>query len=230
MDGDKKKLPKFMAEVERISKLVRREIYSGRLIPGERITENNLIEAHSISRMTARQVLSQLALDNLVVIEPYKGASVALVGIDRICETFNIVAMLEGYAAKLSVRNITDDDINKLSTILEKQKKIKKGDTRSWQNLNVQFHRLINQRSGNAQIIDYLRHTTEFTNYWFLSKAKTNLTVANKAHEKIIEALKERNGNKARKYMEEHILSRVKYLVDDIEQRVPIGMFRGYDQ
>lgn len=61
--------------------------------------------------MVVRQVLNQLAADGLVVIEPYKGASVAVVTIDQIYETFSAVAMLEGYSAKLAAENITDDGI-----------------------------------------------------------------------------------------------------------------------
>jgi DNA-binding GntR family transcriptional regulator len=167
-----------------------------------------------------------LAADGLVVIETYKGASVAVVTIDKINETFSVVAMLEGYAAKLAAENITDNDMKRLSALLEKQKKIKEGETRNWQTLNFEFHRIINQNSGNEQIIELLRQKTQFTNYWFLSMPRANFKPAIRSHEKILAALKERNGNKARKYMEDHILVRLKHLVNDIKRRIPIGMFR----
>jgi DNA-binding GntR family transcriptional regulator len=176
--------------------------------------------------MIIRQVLNQLAADGLVAIEPYKGASVATVTINQIFETFNVVAMLEGFSTKLAAENITADDIKRLRTLLGKQKKIKEGNTQDWQSLNYEFHRIINQKSGNKQIIQLLRQTTQFTNYWFLSVPRMDFKIAIKAHENIIAALTERNGEKARKYMEEHIIARVKYLVDGIEKRIPIGMFR----
>jgi DNA-binding GntR family transcriptional regulator len=226
MTKDKNKMPTFPAEVARISKLLRKEIYAGQRPPNEHLTEERLAETYCVSRMIIRQVLSQLATDGLVVIEPYKGASVAVVTIDQIYETFSVVAMLEGFATKLAAENITDDEIKRLSTLLEKQKRIREGETQKWQALNFEFHRIINQRTGNRQIIQLLRQKTSFTNYWFLSVSSGNFKIANKAHEKILEALKERNGNKARKYMEEHIMVRVKYLVNDIKKRVPVGMFR----
>jgi len=226
MTGGTNKTPTFPAEVARVSKLLRKEIYAGHRPPNEHLTESRLAEAYGVSRMVIRQVLSQLAAEGLVVIEPYKGASVAVVTINQIYETFSVVAMLEGFSAKLAVENITDDDIERLSALLEEQKIIQEGETRIWHSLNFEFHRIINQKSGNTQIIQLLRQTTQFTNYWFLSMARTDFKPAIRAHEKIVAAMRERNGNKARKYMEEHIMVRVKHLVDDIEKRIPIGMFR----
>ncbi|MBN1382754.1 MAG: GntR family transcriptional regulator [Deltaproteobacteria bacterium] len=226
MTKDKNKIPTFPAEVARISKLLRKEIYAGLRQTNEHLTEERLAETYTVSRTIIRQVLNQLSTDGLVVIEPYKGASVAVVTIDQIFETFTVVAMLEGYAAKLATENITDDDIKRLNMLLEKQKKIRKGETQNWQSLNFEFHRIINQNSGNEQIIKLLRQKTQFTNYWFLSMPRADFKIAIKAHEKIIAALRERNGNKARKYMENHIMARVKYLVEDIKKRIPVGMFR----
>jgi DNA-binding GntR family transcriptional regulator len=226
VEKDPDKNPPFQTEVARVSKKLRKEIYSGHRLPGDRLTENKLAEDYATNRMVIRQVLSELSVGGLVSIEPYKGATVAPVSIERIHETFSVVAMLEGFAAKLASENISDDDIERLNALLAAQKKIQEGETRDWHSLNFEFHRIINQRSGNKQIIQLLRQTTQFTNYWFLSIPKMNYKIAIKAHEKIIGALVENNGNQARKYMEEHIMVRVNHLIRDIKQRIPIGMFR----
>ena len=114
MNKDTNKIPTFPAEVARVSKLLRKEIYAGRRQPNEHLKEIGLAETYSVSRMIVRQVLHQLATEGLVDIEPYKGATVAVVTIDQIYETFSVVAMLEGYTAKLAIENITDDDIKRL--------------------------------------------------------------------------------------------------------------------
>ena len=220
------KSPIFQAEVTRISKLLRKGIYSGQRLPHERLTENKLAEDYSTNRMIIRQVLNELAAGGLVYIEPYKGASVAAVSIDQIYDTFNVVAILEGFSAKQAAKNITNQDISELRINLEQQKKIKPGDTIKWQALNYEFHRIINLKSGNPQIIHLIRQNSQFTNYWFLSMSRVDFKPAIKAHEKIVAALKEHNGEKARKYMEEHITFRVKQLVDHIKERIPVGMFR----
>lgn len=216
----------FKTESAKIGKLLRKEIYSGQRMPNEHLTENKLAQHFSTNRIVVRQVLSELAEDGLVAIEPFKGASVASVSIDQILETFHVVAMLEGYSAKIAADNITKQDLNKLSNIVEKQKEIIRGDPKEWQKLNYQFHRIINLKSGNPQILHLLRKNTQFTNYWFLSKPETDFRVANKAHEKIVQALSHRDGDKARKHMEEHVIVRLDNLIDHIRQRIPVGMFR----
>ena len=226
MKKEIKKAPAFQAEVKRISKMLRKEIYSGQRLPHEHLKENKLAEDYSTNRMIIRQVLNELAAGGLVSIEPYKGASVAAVSIDQIYETFNVVAMLEGFSAKQAAKNITNQDISKLRINLEQQKKIEQGDTKKWQALNYEFHRIINLKSGNPQIIQLIRQNSQFTNYWFLSMSRVDLKPAIKAHEKILQALTDRNGDKARKYMEDHITTRVKHLVDHIRDRIPVGMFR----
>jgi DNA-binding GntR family transcriptional regulator len=226
MIKEKIKEPPFQAEVRRIAKQLRKEIYSGQKLPNEHLTENKLAEAYSTNRMIIRQVLSELATGGLVSLEPYKGASVASVSIDQIFDTFHVVAMLEGFSAKQAAKNLTRQDFNKLKANLEQQKKIEQGETDKWQALNYEFHRTINLKSGNRQIIQLIRQNSQFTNYWFLSMSRVDFKPAIKAHEKILKALMDRNGDKARKYMEDHITYRVKRLVDSIKDRIPIGMFR----
>jgi len=220
------KIPTFQAEVTRISKMLRKEIYSGHRLPHEHLTENKLAEDYSTNRMIIRKVLNELAAGGLVSIEPYKGASVVAVSIDQIYDTFNVMSMLEGFSAKQAVKNITNQDLNKLRINLEQQKKVEQENTKKWQALNYEFHRIINLKSGNQQIIHLIRQNAQFTNYWFLSMSGVDFKPAIKAHEKILKALIDRNGDKARKYMEEHITFRVKRLVDHIKDRIPVGMFR----
>jgi DNA-binding GntR family transcriptional regulator len=226
MKKEIKKEPAFQAEVKRISKMLRKEIYSGQRLPHEHLKENKLAEDYSTNRMIIRQVLNELAAGGLVSIEPFKGASVAAVSIDQIYETFNVVAMLEGFSAKQAAKNVSNQDISKLRINLEQQKKIEQRDTKKWQALNYEFHRIINLKSGNPQIIQLIRQNSQFTNYWFLSMSPVDFKPAIKAHEKILKALTDRHGDKARKYMEDHITLRVKRLVDHIRDRIPVGMFR----
>ena len=226
MTSKNSKSTTFQSDVNRIAKLLQKEIYAGIRLPNEHLTESKLSETYSVNRMTIRQVLSQLAAEGVVELEPYKGATVAAVTIDQVVETYQVVALLEGYSASLATPKVTVDDIRRLKQILEKQKKVKEGDPKSWQSLNHVFHRIINKRCTNKKVIKLLRHNAQFTRYWFLTLANTDLNSAIKAHQKIIEALEERNAENVRKYMESHIINVVQRLVEHIKENVPIGMFR----
>ncbi|MBU2645821.1 GntR family transcriptional regulator [bacterium] len=216
----------FQTEVARITSILRKEIYSGKRQPTAHLTESSLAATFSVSRMTIRQVLSHLAMEGLINIEPFKGATVKAVTIDRIVSTYDVVAALEGFAVKLAAAHIQEKDIRKLRKILEKQKQVKEGDTKSWQSLNHDFHKVINLNSRNEEIIKLIDRYTRFTSYWFLTLADTDFDSGIRAHEKVIEALSEQNGEKARIAMEQHILNVVDRLVRHIQKNVPIGMFQ----
>ncbi len=76
------------------------------------------------------------------------------------------------------------------------------------------------------EILKLVRQYTEFTSFRFLKLADTDFNSGVQEHEKVIEALEERNEEKARFNMEAHFNSVVKRLVKHIQKNVPIGMFR----
>ncbi|MBU1275476.1 MAG: GntR family transcriptional regulator [Proteobacteria bacterium] len=207
-------------------KQLRKEIYAGKRMPNEHLVEKKLADTYNVTRMTIRQALSILANDGLVEIEPYKGASVAALTIDRIVEGYQVVSMLEGHAAYLAVEHITKEDIKKLKDIVNMQGNVEEGDAKTWQLLNQKFHKIINQRCGNESIIQMIRQHAQFTNHWFLVYANPSFDRDVRAHEIILQALVERNGEKARINMEKHITAVVERMVEHIQKNVPIGMFR----
>jgi DNA-binding GntR family transcriptional regulator len=222
----KTKRTNFQVEVDRVIKLIQNEIYSGHRLPHEHLIEKNLSETYNVSRVIIRQVLSVLASDGLVEIEPYKGATVAALTIDRIVDEYQALSMLEGFAAKLAAQHINGKDIKKLNEILSKQKKVKDGDAKTWRTLNRQFHKTINQKCGNEKIIQMIRQHAQFVSYWFLIYINPGFEKDILAHEKILQALIERDGDMARISMEEHITVVIKRTVEHIQKNVPIGMFR----
>jgi DNA-binding GntR family transcriptional regulator len=216
----------FQKDVERIAEQLQNEIFSGIRMPTEHLTEAKLTEAYSVNRMTIRQVLNQLAAEGVVEIEPFKGATVAAVSIDQIVETYQVVGLLEGYAAGLATNNMTKNDIRELKGVLKKQRKIKEGDTKSWQPLDLVFHRIICKRCENQKVLKLLRQHIQFTRYWFLTLANTDFEASIKAHEQIIDAIEKKDGQRVREIMENHITNIIQRLVDHIKENVPMGMLR----
>ncbi|MCP4749757.1 MAG: GntR family transcriptional regulator [Proteobacteria bacterium] len=226
MVSKSRKMTTFQAEVEKVAKILSKEIYAGHRLPHQHLIENKLAETYSVSRMIIRQVLSRLESIGLVEIEPYKGATVAAITIDRIRETYQIVAMLEGFAAKLAAAHITSEDIRSLEEILIRQKRLEEGKTEAWQLLNKEFHKIVNRRCGNDRLIQLIGQHVQFTNYWFLVLAVPGFDRNIEDHEKILGALKDGDGGNAREHMERHITTVCDYLIEHIGTNVPAGMLR----
>jgi DNA-binding GntR family transcriptional regulator len=214
-------------EVDRLVRILREEIYSGLRLPRERLVENELAGLFSVSRMVVRQALGQLESEGLVTIEPYKGASVATISIDRIYEGYEILAMLEGFAAKLAVGRLRQKDLEGLETLVEKQRRLDAENVREWEQLNREFHKTINLRCGNQRLIRLIQEHVQFTSYWFIFLSIPGRIHKNiEEHEAVITALAAGDSEGARRRMENHILDSGRYLTAHLEKTMPKGMLR----
>ncbi|MBU2648664.1 GntR family transcriptional regulator [bacterium] len=218
------KITIFQAEVERTTSLLCKEIYAGNKLPHEHLIEAKLAEAYKVSRMVIRQTLARLESFGMVQIEPYKGATVAPITIERIRSEYEIVGMMEGYATKLATKNMTAVDIQKLEEIQAEHRLVTDDDVHKWHERNKQFHGAINRRCGNKKLMKLIAQHIKFTNYWFLSFRGfyQNLDT----HEEILQAIKGGDGESARKLMENHIVSACDIVIENIQTNIPIGAFR----
>ena len=215
----------IQTEVDKVLRSLRNEIYSGVRLPRERLVENALSEAFSVSRMGVRQVLSQLHDEGLVQIEPYKGATVAAISIDRIYESYQVLSMLEGFASGLATHHFNKKDLDKLRNLVEKQRNLDVDNVKEWESLNRSFHRTINLKCGNERLIELLRQHVQFTTYWFLVLSVPGRIPKNiEEHEAVIDAFFERDSEKARMLMERHIMESGEYLTKHLQKTVPQGM------
>lgn len=143
----KNSLPKVVkttasqTEFDRITRQLRNEIYSGARIPRERLLEQAIAETFGVNRMVVRRALSQLSSEGLVVIEPYKGASVAEISLTRIYANYQIISTLEGLAASLAAGRLSGKDLTAMDDTLKKQIKIDPKNVKEWHDLNRKFHR-----------------------------------------------------------------------------------------
>jgi DNA-binding GntR family transcriptional regulator len=215
----------FQAEVEKMTAILSKEIYSGNRLPHEHLIEVKLSENYKVSRMVIRQVLTRLESFGLVVIEPYKGANVAPITIERIRSEYEIVGMLEGFATKLATINMSNKDIEKLEKIYSEHKQAKDDDKNKWQLRNRVFHRTINQKCGNRKLMDLIAQHIKFTNYWFLSFQGFPENI--EPHKKVLQAIKKRDAETARRAMESHLLDTCDTAIKNIQTNIPIiGAFR----
>jgi len=227
MVSNKNKITPMQSELANVLEGLRHEIYSGLRVPRERLVETDLAEAYGVSRMVVRQALNQLASEGLVSLEPYRGASVAEVSLSHISESYQMVAMLEGYAAMLATRRMGPEDFAALEENLEQQKRLRIEDIRQWQELNHQFHRRINHNCGNRRLIALIRENCRFTSYWFIVlSAPGRISTNIQEHKDILKTLRLGDVKQARSMVEAHILQASKYLVEFLSKNVPMGVWR----
>src|ERR1700730_1218503 len=99
--------------VERAMDIVRAGIMRARYAPGQRLVEADLMRELGISRGAVRDVLSRLAAEGLVTIEPYRGAIVARLTREGLRSSVDVRELLEGLAARQAAERFARRELDR---------------------------------------------------------------------------------------------------------------------
>ncbi|MFZ1920306.1 MAG: GntR family transcriptional regulator [Xanthobacteraceae bacterium] len=94
-------------------------IIAGRLVPGSRLVERELIEMLGVSRTVIREALRQLETEGLVAVVANKGPIVREFSAAEAADLYAIRGVLVGLAARLFVQNADAARIKKLRAALD---------------------------------------------------------------------------------------------------------------
>lgn len=195
---------------EAVARLKRMIVEEG-LAPATRLREKELSERFGISRTPLREALKILATDGLVELLPNRGAQVADVSGEAIRETFEVLAGLEGLAARLACARGTDAQIGEVRALHERMiAAFETGDRTAYFALNQAIHRAIVAMAGNAVLADMHERLNQRARFARLSAnfARDRWAAAVAEHEAILAALEARDGAKLEKLMSRHIASK----------------------
>jgi DNA-binding GntR family transcriptional regulator len=199
---------------------LRRQILSGRLLPGSRLVESSLSESLQVSRTVIREVIKQLELEGLVRITPYKGTEVSRFSLQDIEELYVIQAALEGLAGSLAAQRMKKEDLGELRSVHERLKKSVRKDPGEWQRLNIAFHQFFIDKCGNRRLYGLIKnHRDQFARYWrIILSIPGQREKSNQDHEKILRALDRGEPLKVRLAMEKHIGQSARNLTTFLEK------------
>ena len=91
--------PAELAEPADMAKLLGEDIIFGRLAPGARLTEDNLIARFNVTRHFVRQALVELERTGIVVREKNKGVSVRSLSAREVSQIYEVRELLQRQAA-----------------------------------------------------------------------------------------------------------------------------------
>ncbi|MEX0695425.1 MAG: GntR family transcriptional regulator [Rhodospirillales bacterium] len=188
---------------------VRNDILTGALVPGQRLVEGDMCARLGVSRTSVREVLRQLEAERLVVIEPYKGPSVARVTWEEAEEIYFVRELLEVQAARLCAEKVTEEDIAKMREALARflTAVSETYDRRELLDSTTAFYDVILNRCGNNLLADMIRGILARIN--LLRSRSMSLAERPKQSfmemSQLLEAIAERCPDKAERAALEHI-------------------------
>ncbi len=183
-------------------------ILEGKIKPGDRLIENELSKGFGVSRGPIREALRLLEKDGLIRRVPRRGAIVDWISKEDISEIYEIVAILEGLAARNFCKGATGDELAKLRQIYqEMETQVKKNNVLKYQKLNREFHEMIVLGNNNKKVKAIYNNfqkqirLVRKMNLSFVGRPEISL----KEHKNILNALLRKQPGKAEQEARQHI-------------------------
>jgi DNA-binding GntR family transcriptional regulator len=183
-------------------------IRSGRLAPGQRLVEADIIREFGGSRGRVREALRRLAIEGVVTIEEFKGASVKHLTRDEVVQLYRARMALEGMAARECASSAPKQTKQRLAQLQKDMNALENsGDHQRFARLNDEWHRLILEGSGNGYIKEFVERL-RVPVYRLLFSTFYNarrIDNANAGHRKITAAIVRGRARDAERLMRDHI-------------------------
>lgn len=184
-------------------------ILSGLLSPEERLTEEHLAEMLGVSRTPVREALYKLESEGLIQQLETRGFIVSGDSKEEVEELFEIRAILEGYALRITSARITEESLQQLSESIKKAEVALKAhqinEVFKW---NTRFHDTLHERVSDKvrlyrMIVDMRKQVLRYRKETLQSREGAERTLD--GHRKILLALRLKDPDLCERAMREHI-------------------------
>jgi DNA-binding GntR family transcriptional regulator len=188
---------------------LRKEIVEGDISPGTKLSEAELSTKYSVSRAVVREAINRLETCHLVERKANVGARVVSLTANGLVELYQVRESLEGMAARLAAKNMSDEEIYDLQLLLSTHsQKVQTEESYYQEAGDVDFHYRIILGSKNEHLISLLVNGLYHLIRMYrvqLGMAGPRVTTAFDEHKHIVQAISNRDEELAEMLMRRHI-------------------------
>ena len=192
---------------------IREDILSGKYHKDEELKEKTIGDELGVSRTPVREALRQLELEGLVTIIPNRGAFVVGFSAADMQDIYEIRSVLEGLCAKRAALRAKPEQLESLEEIMcLSEFQVSRGHYEQLVELDNRFHELLYEASQSKPLEHVLRDYHHYVERvrrvtW---ASPTRSVESTEEHKMILEALKEKDAEKAEKLANQHIMNTIK--------------------
>lgn len=187
---------------------IQKDILSGELASGSKLTEAAVCKRYSVSRTPVREAFRQLEADGLIENIPNRGAFVTGLSKREISDLFDLRTLFEVQAVEWAIKRMSPEGIDRLKEIVEFMEFYTlKDDVEKVLSFNSQFHYTIYEGTDDRMIMKtlftyqtYLKHSAPAKSF-----STDYLHTVLDEHKAIFAAFETRNVAAGRKAMEYHM-------------------------
>ena len=204
----------------RVTDRLREDIITRQIDAGRRITIKEISDSYGVGSMPVREAFRILEGEHLLEMNPYKGATVVRIDRDFARDIYQINCHLEILIAENAMESITPEACDAMHQINERlmalsgqDELVRSGYTR----LNGEFHGIIRSFNDNLRANDLFlqQHNLIHAMRKVYVQSGQRIALATEQHERIIHALRTKNGELLRETTRQHSYSAME---DFIEQ------------
>ena len=187
---------------------LQRDILSGAIPNGSKITEQAVCKRYNVSRTPVREAFRQLEADGLIENVPNRGAFVTGLTRRDISDLFDLRGLFEVQAVEWAIKRMTEEDIDALSETVDFMEFYTlKDDVEKVLTFNSQFHGIIYAGTKDRMICKTLAIYQTYLKYSAPAKSYSGdyLKTILEEHKAIYEAFESKNPAAGRKAMEYHM-------------------------
>ncbi len=151
--------------IERTYGLLREDILTGRLAPGEKLLVEHLKDRYDVGAGTLREALSRLVSDAMVSAEGQRGFTVAHITIEELVDITNLRVSVETEALRASIRQADTNWRNQLrnayDTLSALEQPLISANAKQWEVANAKFHEALLSGCGSPWTLRVIRQLTQ---------------------------------------------------------------------
>jgi phosphonate utilization transcriptional regulator len=193
-----------------VQRELERRILAGELEPGAKLTEEEIAGDLNVSRGPVREAFRALESAGLVRTEKNRGVFVREVSVDDADEIYEVRAGLDELIGRLLAERIRPTQLAELRELLKKmQKAARARSVEDYYPLNVKFHDLLAQFTGNRTLLAHYRRLVNELHLYrreTLARGADSFPISTREHAGIVDALARRDSDRAGKLMYDHAM------------------------
>ena len=211
---------------EKIYDVIKQRIINADYPPGCKLNVGEISRALGVSHTPVKDALFRLAGEDLIEISSRTGTYVKNITEADIHEIIRTRIILETAAIETVAERITDDQLRQLEDLYQQGLALivypnGGASYRAYMELDSRFHLLIFQFAGNNRLLNIYKNLNahmQFVRFRMMNHAGGKLPTTDREHELILQALRERKPEKAKKAIRDHLLRIDKVCVANPQQ------------